>query len=810
MLVRTFYLSGIWLILAFLGAMLLGTSVRRGGFFRSVLYLLLILGLGDLIALWTIGQRQEITLTSIIVLGVGIVLILRLRDWNAPGQAFFLFTLITSVLYLIYAFAITAFSPLTPIAFLFSFLLFLLELAALTISLTYAFEVLDVMCRVRWHRVAQPLPLGDYTPMVSLHVPAYNEPPALVAQTLRALARLDYPNYEVIVVDNNTPDESVWQPIAEICRELGFKCLHLEHWPGYKSGALNFALAVTDPQADIVGVIDADYIVQPNYLKSIVPYFADPGIAFVQTPQDYRDYKGNRFFQAAYDGYKYFFAVSMPARNERNAIIFAGTMGLLRKQVLQEIGGWDEWCITEDAEASLRILDRGYKSLYVGRSFGRGLMPLDFEGLKKQRFRWAFGGIQILKKHWGRLMPWARWLDPHNQLTGAQRYFYVMAGLQWFNELLTFLFTVMVLISVFLTLTGRTAFLRPTSEAFIVLPIVLIGTSMLRALWGLRHALHITWKRAAYALSLWFALAWVGTMASVQAIVRERGVFLRTPKLATSLAWLGALQITGWETTFGAACVLGGIGVFALRPAWTTAALMILCLSQAVIYLSAPFQSLLSLESKAGRGAPVPSRGDIRGTYVAESRVGSAFGVAALVMLLVALVASLWPQSPRLPDYALLQPRQALEPIFPTPIPVPVLAPPVPTPTVPPTPTPLPTGTVPPSPTPGATSTGIPTLTPTVPSTPSAQPSASPTLLPSPTLPLPTPTPLPTATPLPPTPTPPPPPTSPPPTPVPPTTTALIVPSPTNCPTATATRRRPRAPTATPSPVGAPAATPVC
>jgi cellulose synthase/poly-beta-1,6-N-acetylglucosamine synthase-like glycosyltransferase len=65
------------------------------------------------------------------------------------------------------------------------------------------------------------------------------------------------------------------------------------------------------------------------------------------------------FTEATYYGYKYFFEVSMPSRNEHNAIIFAGTMGLIRKSVLQEIGGWDEWCITEDAEASLRILKLG-------------------------------------------------------------------------------------------------------------------------------------------------------------------------------------------------------------------------------------------------------------------------------------------------------------------------------------------------------------------------------------------------------------------------------------------------------------------
>jgi cellulose synthase/poly-beta-1,6-N-acetylglucosamine synthase-like glycosyltransferase len=176
------------------------------------------------------------------------------------------------------------------------------------------------------------------------------------------------------VVDNNTPAEETWRPLEEICRNLGsnFHCLHLDRWPGYKSGALNFALAQTDPQAEIIGIIDADYQVDSNFLQELVPAFADPELAFLQTPQDYSDYKGNLFSESTYRGYKYFFEVSMPSRNERNAIIFAGTMGLIRKSVLEEIGGWDEWCITEDAEASLRILKRGYKSLYIHRPFGRG------------------------------------------------------------------------------------------------------------------------------------------------------------------------------------------------------------------------------------------------------------------------------------------------------------------------------------------------------------------------------------------------------------------------------------------------------
>src|SRR5204863_4398569 len=126
----------------------------------------------------------------------------------------------------------------------------------------------------------------------------------------------------------------------------------------------------------------------PDFLSELVPSVANPQVAFVQTPQHYTDTNRDLFSKSTYHGYKYFFAVSMPSRNERNAIIFAGTMGLIRRSVLQEIGGWDEWCITEDAEASLRVLKRGYQSVYVNKAYGTGLMPYTFDGLKRQRFRW--------------------------------------------------------------------------------------------------------------------------------------------------------------------------------------------------------------------------------------------------------------------------------------------------------------------------------------------------------------------------------------------------------------------------------------
>ncbi len=750
MLTNLVYLVGVWVVLALLMVLLLGKRIHHSDFITSMLYLILITLIGDYIVLWLGIPLQTIYFASIVVVAVGIPFVITYRDWNALGQTFFLFSIAASLTYLVYAFLVTAFSPVSPIAFIISFLLLFFETIALTLSLTYAYEVLDVLCRARWRRRPVVKLLGQYVPLVSLHIPAYNEPPELVEQTLRALANLDYPNYEVILVDNNTPQEATWQPLTAVCQELGFKCLHLDHWPGYKSGALNFALAMTDPHAEIVGVIDADYIVQPEWLRRIVPYFDDPSVAFVQTPQDYRDYQASRFSQAEYDGYKYFFELSMPFRNERNAIIFCGTMGLLRKRVLQEIGGWDTWCITEDAEASLRILYRGYQGLYVHETFGRGVMPLDFEGLKKQRFRWAFGGVQVIKKHWWKLMPWAHWVDPNNRLTGTQRYVYLAAGLQWFNELLTFAFTAMVLVSATLTVTGHSSYLRPTSEAFVILPIVLIGTNVLRALWGLRQALALSWRRAAYALTLWFALTWVVTLACIQAIVQRGGVFLRTPKVKTQAAWERALQVTSLETILGGMCIIAGIVAFIHYPSFLTVGLMLLCFSQAVIYLSAPSHSMLSARGlTAQRMAAEARRGEIQGAYTSESRLGLQLGAVIVALLIFGLFASLWPAPGKLPWwYSLLpQPPPPAAPVIPTLAALPTLVPPtvVIYPTAAPTfiQTAVPTAAPSLQP-PTLAPTTAPTVAPTLPPPTSPPPTSPPPTSPPPTVPIPT-LPLPTA-----------------------------------------------------------------
>jgi exo-beta-1,3-glucanase (GH17 family)/glycosyltransferase involved in cell wall biosynthesis len=276
--------------------------------------------------------------------------------------------------------------------------------------------------------IAAALPPAEgFAPKVSVHVPAHREPPEMLKATLDAVARLDYPNFECVVVINNTPDPAFWRPIEDHCRTLGerFKFINEDNVSGYKAGALRLALAHTAADAEIIGVIDADYVVRPDWLKDLVPVFADPKVGMVQAPQDHRDGDRTVMHHAMNGEYAGFFDIGMVQRNEANAIIVHGTMCLMRRDALMSVGGWSSDTIVEDCDLGLQVLENGWQIHYTNRRYGHGLLPDTFEAYKKQRHRWAYGGFQILRKHWRYLLPSA------NVLTREQKREFALGWLNW-------------------------------------------------------------------------------------------------------------------------------------------------------------------------------------------------------------------------------------------------------------------------------------------------------------------------------------------------------------------------------------------
>ena len=289
-----------------------------------------------------------------------------------------------------------------------------------------------------------PVPAG-YLPKVSLHIPAYREQPEMLKRTLDSVARLSYPNVECVVIINNTPDPAHWKPIEEHCAALGerFKFLRVENLAGFKAGALRLAMQHTAVDAEIIGVLDADYVVGSTWLSDLVPAFADERVGLVQAPQDHRDADRSPLHEAMNGEYAGFFDIGMVQRNETNSIIVHGTMCLVRRAALDAAGGWSSDTICEDTDLGLSLLEQGWHAHYTRQRYGHGLLPDTYEAFKKQRHRWAYGGMQIIKKHWQRLLPGA------SQLDGVQRREFATGWVSWLGaETLGVVMAIMNLISV--------------------------------------------------------------------------------------------------------------------------------------------------------------------------------------------------------------------------------------------------------------------------------------------------------------------------------------------------------------------------
>jgi len=421
-----------------------------------------------------------------------------------------------------------------------------LVLLACAVILTETTELSASLWRVE--RREMKLAIPEKSPRVSIHVPTYNEPPQMVIETLNALARLDYDNYEVIILDNNTPDRETWEPVEAHCRTLGthFRFFHFEQLKGFKGGALNRALALTDPRAIYIAVIDSDYQVQPFWLRRVIPYFASPSIALVQGPQDYRDARQNRFKTMAYEEYRGFFHIGMVERNEHNAIIQHGTMTIVRKDALEEVDGWSEWCITEDTELGLKLFEAGYEAAYIPQSMGSGLMPDTLEAFMSQRYRWVYGAMQIMKRHAREIFVGG------SALSLTQRYHFLSGWLPWISDGLGMVVTLMALVWTLLMWT-LPSYIDVPMPALSAAAMALFATKLIKTLMLYPPKVGSGFKGAVVAsvagLSLTHSVGkavWTGLFTSGKP-------FLRTPKCADSASFTQVLRVVWQEALL---CVL--------------------------------------------------------------------------------------------------------------------------------------------------------------------------------------------------------------------------------------------------------------
>ena len=460
------------------------------------------------------------------------------------------------------------------------------------VLLTEAHELAEAVWIRKRRREFLPVENEDaYRPKVSIHVPCYNEPPEMVKQTLDALANLDYPDFEVLIIDNNTKDPAVWEPVRDYCATLGprFKFFHVAPLAGFKGGALNYLIPHTAPDAEVIAVIDSDYCVDRNWLKHMVPHFADPKIAIVQSPQDYRDQNESTFKKLCYSEYKGFFHIGMVTRNDRDAIIQHGTMTMTRRSVLEELG-WADWCICEDAELGLRVFEKGYSAAYSHNSYGKGLMPDTFIDFKKQRFRWAYGAIQIIKRHTSSLL-----LGKDTELTRGQRYHLLAGWLPWVADGMNIFFTVGALLWSAAMIIVPTR-VDPPLLIFAIPPLALFVFKVGKIIFLYRRAVGVNLKDAFAAALAGLALSHTIAKAVLYGFFTTSIPFFRTPKNADNHGFWVAISEAREEVFIMLLLWGAAVGIFFVQglPSNDMRFWVVMLLVQSLPYLAALIMAFMS------------------------------------------------------------------------------------------------------------------------------------------------------------------------------------------------------------------------
>jgi cellulose synthase/poly-beta-1,6-N-acetylglucosamine synthase-like glycosyltransferase len=240
------------------------------------------------------------------------------------------------------------------------------------------------------------LQLG-YEPFVSIHIATYNEK-RVVGRLLEACARLNYSNYEVILVDDSTDGSiEVLEPWKRVDR---FKIIHRDTRDGFKGGALTHALRAMDPRTEYVAIFDADAMPFPDVINDLLYHFYSnenespeplPEVGAVQSYQWHVLNKGESWLTAAVrTEYAGSYMVERPYQQVLSSMkMIAGTAYMIRAGLLKDLG-WGR-SLTEDWELTLRLYAKGFKVVYTPYAETPAECVATFGRLARQRMRWAEG-----------------------------------------------------------------------------------------------------------------------------------------------------------------------------------------------------------------------------------------------------------------------------------------------------------------------------------------------------------------------------------------------------------------------------------
>ncbi|QQM46593.1 glycosyltransferase [Streptomyces liliifuscus] len=261
--------------------------------------------------------------------------------------------------------------------------------------------LLVVFARAHVRRLERSRPgapwLREVTEPVSVLVPAYNEE-AGIESTVRSLLASDYPQLQIIVIDDGSTDRT-----AELAEGIEDPRVLVVRKPnGGKAEALNTGLA--HASHDILVMVDADTVFEPDAIHHLVQPLAHPAVGAVSGNTKVGNRRG---LLAKWQHLEYCFGFNLDRRMFEVLECMTtvpGAIGAFRRDALIGVGGVSDDTLAEDTDLTMALWRAGWRVLYEESAVAWTEVPTSLRQLWRQRYRWCFGTIQSMWKHRGAVL----------------------------------------------------------------------------------------------------------------------------------------------------------------------------------------------------------------------------------------------------------------------------------------------------------------------------------------------------------------------------------------------------------------------
>ncbi len=249
----------------------------------------------------------------------------------------------------------------------------------------------------------EPKPKAEFPelPFVTVQLPIYNESP-VISRLINNICLLDYPRdrLEIQVLDDSTDEtKEIARALCEEKRAEGIDIVHIrrENREGYKAGAMHYALETA--KGEFVAIFDSDFLPAPDFLRRTIHFFTDKKIGWVQASWAHLNENFSLLTQCIALFCDSMFKVESSARNKLGHWgVFNGTAGVLRKTMINDVGGWQWDTITEDNDLSYRAQALGWQYVVLTETSCLCELPPTLPIFIEQQSRWSKGNVQVIRK----------------------------------------------------------------------------------------------------------------------------------------------------------------------------------------------------------------------------------------------------------------------------------------------------------------------------------------------------------------------------------------------------------------------------